>query len=91
MSEIRADAREKMCRLLQNHKREHEWSGVVLDLLEIPELIVVDGKAKCPQRPRLTEAYPHYTGTKDECFSLGQITAQENMIKAGWVKEVKDA
>ena len=89
---LRAKAHDTVYGTIIKHRRDIEVGSHALTdkVLSSPDIAVVDRKAKCPQRLKLAEDYPHYTGTRDECYALGQISAQENILKAGWIREVPD-
>ncbi len=52
-----------------------------------PELAIVDRGAKVPQRQKLADGNLLLEAQdKNGIYLNGQIVAQENMLKAGWVK-----
>jgi len=55
-------------------------------ILSIPELAVVDRNAELPDNPF---TYPHPMVRVSE-QRAAYMRAQQDMLKAGWVKEVKD-
>lgn len=89
---LRAKAHDTVYGTIIKHRRDIEVGSHALTdkVLSSPEIAVVDREAKCPQRPKLAEARPHYTGTRSDCYALGQADAQEKMIKEGWIREVPD-
>jgi len=59
-------------------------------ILSIPELAIVDREAELPKCD--VEYNPLACGAEDDtdnCYRSGWDEAQEAMLKAGWIKEVK--
>jgi len=87
MSEIR-DKTELQIKgiLLKCFTKTREWTQTATDkILSISELAIVDRKAKLPYKP-----YDVGGVIRNEGFYIAYDKAQQDMLKAGWVKEVKD-
>ena len=82
MSEIRDRAIHQLVNILVNYEadRDYSLSQSVDKILSIPELAVVDRKAELPAFPLAT------LKANQSCYEA----MSEWMLKAGWVKEVKD-
>lgn len=81
MSEPMDNTREQIWQILHNHKKQDEWSAVVLEILSIPEIAVVDRKAKLPTK---------YGEGMSTTAKTGYKMAHAELPKEGWIKEVKD-
>lgn len=77
MSVIRDKAVDKM---LQFIRHGYMPESIVHDILTIPELAIVDRKAELPE----------LHGEIYEKKKIIVSEAQQDMLKAGWVKEIKD-
>jgi len=58
----------------------------IRQILSIPELAIVDRKAKMPSPYILTDSL----GNLNDDFGLGTLRQKQILSQAGWVKEVKD-
>lgn len=69
-----------------------DTKAVARDMLRcIPEIAVVDKKAKVPQREKLSDGHLLLKAeNKNDIYLNGQLFAQEKMLKEGWKKEILD-
>jgi len=85
MSEIRDRVRTQFRDILRQHLEAYQQMGLgaseraIYQILSIPELAIVDREAELPDY-RMEPYEVHRTIQK----------AQKDMLKAGWVKEVKE-
>ncbi len=96
MAETKDKVIDQMWQVLKKHKKEYEWSGVIVDLLDIPELAIVDREADLGKE--LIGLFEFINLVKLAC-DFYYITVEEaglhfaeiagDMLEAGWVKEVK--
>ena len=92
MSEIRDKVREKMIEALQDYDPKAPIDipcphcDIADKILSIPELAVVNRKAKLPENP-YNFPIPHIHEAHSEVRSVYNL-AQQDMLKEKWVKEV---
>lgn len=85
MSEIRDKVKRKLEAILTYD--ETNTIEKVMSILSIPELAIVDREAELPKLKSLTGEAPLAEKT---AYLLGVTDTGEQVLKAGWVKEVKD-
>ena len=100
MSEIRDKVIYQLANILVNYEvdKDHSLNRSVDKILSIPELVVVDREAKLPkdiynELLACPKSVQRAIETPSDLFIYltGEYDAQLDMLKAGWVKEVKEA
>lgn len=101
MSEIRDNAREKISRILCSVDKGLAGRAVnrkpyllkADKILSIPELAVIDRKAELPWNEDIPKEFNELAcGAEDDSDNVSRrayMLAQQDMLKGGWVKEVK--
>lgn len=87
MSEIRDRTHIKIASLMRKYFLIKTPEDITDQILSIKELAIVDREAKLPECPTKADE------TKDieiHRYKQGYRQAQQDMLKEGWVKEIKE-
>jgi len=92
MSEIRDKVEQQLNDIFRDYMSGETWDNCAKKILSIPELAVVDRKAELPKR-MTRETIPGDMARSMELnknINFGYEQAQQDMRKAGWIREIKD-
>ena len=87
--------RDEISYWVEDYVRRDETSSLKFadKILSIPELAVVDRGAKLPEN-RFLASHPFvkYLGkpSREMAYQLGQVNKEQQMVEAGWVREMPE-
>ncbi len=92
MSEIRDKVKRQLDDIFRDYMSGETWDNCAKKILSIPELAIVDREAELPKR-MTREAIPGDMARSMELnknINFGYEQAQQDMRKAGWIREIKE-